>query len=109
MAKQWVPGTTEAERRSAVSRAYYALYHAGMAYAVGQHYPGVERSTHDQLWLWLQGRPDPAVRVWATDAQDVYWARIRADYKADRTGMDRMNAERWVTQAERLLIELRNF
>ncbi len=110
VAKQLVTsGGSEAAWRSGVSRAYYALYHCARNYALEMHYPEPRVGQHQVLWDWFSSRGDTDLQQWALASQDLYWARVRADYKIKNAKMNNLNAEHWISEAERLLAQAEGF
>ena len=79
-------GSTEAEWRSAVSRAYYAAFHVGcellrdLAFRV----PRADRA-HAYVWLRLANSSDPDVQNAGQDLNNLRGERNTADYNAYRT------------------------
>ena len=72
----------EAAHRSAISRAYYYVYHLAMARAVTngfQIYAG--EGTHQQLWRNYSGSPDPDCKKLAEIAKRLKGKREQADYE----------------------------
>ena len=110
VAKQLVTsGGSEAAWRSGVSRAYYALYHCARNYALEMHYTEPRVGQHQVLWDWFSSRGDTDLQQWALASQDLYWARVRADYKIKNAKMNNLNAEHWISEAERLLAQAEGF
>src|SRR5712692_3941849 len=64
LAETWIQGTTEAEWRSAVSRAYYAAFHEArqLVRDLGFVVPRADQA-HAYLWLRLSNCGDPQVRL----------------------------------------------
>ena len=59
LAEVLAAGTTEAEHRGAISRAYYSAFHVceEAAIAKGATFdPTDRRSRHERLWLWFKHR-----------------------------------------------------
>jgi uncharacterized protein (UPF0332 family) len=63
VAELWVHGTSEAEWRSAVSRAYYAAFHVARQLLLACRFrvPQAERA-HSYLWLRLANSGDANVQ-----------------------------------------------
>jgi uncharacterized protein (UPF0332 family) len=85
VASDLATGTTEAEWRSAVSRAYYAAFHVGcqLLRGLGFAVPRADRA-HAYLWLRLSNSGDPDVRSAGLDLNDLRRQRNQADYDAHR-------------------------
>jgi uncharacterized protein (UPF0332 family) len=77
-------GLTEAEWRSAVSRAYYAAFHVArdLLSQCGFDVPRVE-AAHAYLWLRLTNAGHPDVQYAGLDLRHLRIARNRADYDLD--------------------------
>lgn len=72
----------EASRRSAISRAYYYVFHLGLARASANGF--VRRageSTHQQLWRNYSSSPDPDCKKLGEIAKRLRLKRERADYE----------------------------
>ena len=85
LARALVNGSTEAEWRSAVSRAYYAAFHVagGLLGKLGFIVPLGERA-HGYLWLRLSNSGHPDVVSAGRDLQALRRERNRADYDGRR-------------------------
>ena len=79
-------GTTEAEWRSAGSRAYYAAFHVARSLlsGLGFRVPQADRA-HGSLWLRLSNAGDGEVTKAAGLLSDLRRERNRADYDDHRT------------------------
>ena len=72
----------EASLRSAISRAYYCVYHLALARAEANTYkPLPGESTHLQLWRVFSGSPEPDCQKLAIIAARLKEKRERADYE----------------------------
>ena len=72
----------EASLRSAISRAYYFVYHLGLTRAESNAYRARRgEATHSQLWRVYSGSPEPDCQRLATIAGRLKEKRERADYK----------------------------
>ncbi len=78
-------GSTEAEWRSAVSRAYYAAFHIARNLLLGCGFsvPRGEQA-HAHLWLRLSNSKHPDVENAGGDLKSVRSSRNWADYDLDR-------------------------
>lgn len=71
---------TEADRRSSISRAYYAAYHAAAAFGRAR---GILTSghTHQRVWAALRNDPDPARAGVGIRGNALRLLRMEADYR----------------------------
>ena len=73
----------EASLRSALSRAYYFVYHVALERAEKNEFkPLPGEGTHTQLWRLFHGSPEPLCRRLAQIAERLKEKRERADYQA---------------------------
>jgi uncharacterized protein (UPF0332 family) len=71
----------EPSRRSAISRAYYYVFHLANARAKGNGFAFLEgESSHKQLWRNYSDNPEPDCKRLAVMAQRLKEKRERADY-----------------------------
>jgi uncharacterized protein (UPF0332 family) len=71
----------EASRRSAISRAYYYVYHLALARAISNGFQIIEgEPSHKQLWRNYSDSPEPGCRKLAEIAKRLKEKRERADY-----------------------------
>src|SRR5918998_841448 len=76
-------GGTEAERRTAISRAYYAVYHRASSYVREQVLvPTTERLTHQKVWAAVGADSDPIRIDTAVRGNRLQRRRVEADYQA---------------------------
>ena len=97
--------TSEAHQRTAISRAYYAAFHAASSFVRAKALvPPTERLTHDKVWNLLATDPDPD-RVDVGRRGDLLKRlRVNADYRTPLP--DKNLAERVadaLTEARRLV------
>ena len=81
LAEELAKRTDEASLRSALSRAYYFVYHLALQRAEANNFksaPG--EGTHTQLWRLFKGSPEPACLKLALIAERLKEKRERADY-----------------------------
>jgi len=73
----------EAALRTAISRAYYYVYHLALQRATANSFTLQEGDggTHKQLWSIFSGSPDPECKRLGDIASRLREKRIRADYK----------------------------
>jgi uncharacterized protein (UPF0332 family) len=85
VANTLVTGLTEAEWRSAISRAYYAAFHVArqVLRQCGFAVPRADQS-HSYLWLRLAHAGHPDVESAGNELNSLRRARNRADYDLDR-------------------------
>ncbi len=81
LARRLAAGSTEAEWRTAVSRAYYAAFHVArrLLEDVGFRVPRADRA-HAHLWLRLSNCGDLGVQAAAEELQNLRNRRNHADY-----------------------------
>ena len=93
-------GPTEASWRSAVSRAYYAAFHAArlLLRDLGFKTPRADQA-HAYLWLRLSNCGDSQLQVAGQRLKDLRGERNRADYDID-VAMIRTNAATHVHEAD---------
>jgi uncharacterized protein (UPF0332 family) len=102
LADTWIKGATEAEWRSAVSRAYYAAFHEArqLLRALGFQVPRADQA-HAYLWLRLSNCGDPQVQVAGAELNRLRRERNRADYDVDQT-LSQSDALLYVQAARRI-------
>jgi uncharacterized protein (UPF0332 family) len=85
VAELWVRGTTEAEWRSAISRAYYAAFHVArqLWFDCNFRVPRVEKA-HAYLWLRLANAGDPNIQMTGNGLASLRSDRNWADYEFTR-------------------------
>ena len=77
------PGPEEAALRSAVSRAYYAAFHAALEFGVSEGFSS-QRSGEDHFGIrryFQQYKPNEIRRKIASELQRLYDNRRKADYE----------------------------
>jgi uncharacterized protein (UPF0332 family) len=81
VARQLAAGTTEAEWRTAISRAYYACFHVArrLLTDLGFTVPRADRA-HHYLAFRLSNSGEPAVEQAGRDLETLRRVRDRADY-----------------------------
>lgn len=86
LAESWIGGTSEAEWRCAVSRAYYAAFHVArrLMRELGFQVPRGDRA-HAFLWLRLSNCGDAHIQVAGSDLSTLRRDRNAADYDVDRS------------------------
>jgi uncharacterized protein (UPF0332 family) len=103
LAEIWITGSSEAEWRCAVSRAYYAAFHEArrLLRDLGFWPPRGDQS-HAYLWLRLSNCGDlPLVRA-GSDLNSLRRERNQADYDFDQT-LAHANALHHVQSARRIV------
>jgi len=106
----WAQGRAEhgaypVEFRSAISRAYYAAFHVGrnvlkkMGFSIYQNATG-----HEEVYQHLCNSGDDELAKAASKMNDLRAIRNNADYKLNRSDVEKKrNARMHVQQAERLI------
>ncbi len=86
LAETWITGATEAEWRSAVSRAYYGAFHEArrLFRDLGFRVPRSDQA-HAYLWLRLSNCGAAPVILAGSDLNTLRGERNRADYDVDQT------------------------
>src|SRR5207247_11355215 len=81
-AELWVKGTSEAEWRSAISRAYYAAFHAARQFMEDLSFlvPRGEQA-HAYLWLRLSNCGDHQLQIAGSRLNVLRSQRNRSDYE----------------------------
>jgi uncharacterized protein (UPF0332 family) len=104
-ARRYARETTEADWRSAISRAYYAVFHV-LREALPQHGVAVGRAAtaHSNLHLGLLNSGNPDVADLARGLDDLRIERTRADYELTRP-VAQSDADRCVQSAQQLLAD----
>jgi uncharacterized protein (UPF0332 family) len=102
-------GPTEAEWRSAISRAYYAAFHTAREFLIRLRFrvPAGEQA-HAYLWLRLSNTGDPAADSIGRLLRDLRGRRNNADYDLGRP-RSRANADDAVTDARDLIARMDAF
>lgn len=96
-----------AECRSAISRAYYAVYNAAEAFLerMGVHKP--KTNYHFVLHQRLMGSGDQEIHDLGSDLSDLHTKRLRADYHLnDKRAEDVRAAIAATEEVERMLLTL---
>jgi uncharacterized protein (UPF0332 family) len=103
LAKQLVRGTTEAEWRSAVSRAYYACFHVArrLLSDLGFIVPRADRA-HQYLVFRLSNSGEAPVEQTGRDLETLRRLRNRADYD-ETPALPQPQAAAGVQLAERIV------
>jgi uncharacterized protein (UPF0332 family) len=94
LAEELVGRPSEADQRTAMSRAYYAAFHQWRRVAVdaGASFPR-SGDVHRKVVEWMRGHRMPAVRVMGAKLSRLRLIRNKADYE------DRALAPEYVEQA----------
>ena len=96
-------GETEAEWRSAVSRAYYAVFHQARRILLRCGFQPIRGDqAHAFLWLRLANSGHPDIRQAGLDLQELRGMRNWADYDMDQS-MHHHEAAKHVTSAINLV------
>jgi uncharacterized protein (UPF0332 family) len=84
VAAEWAAGTREAEWRSAVSRAYYSVYHVGRELLIRAGFAIPDGPTgHSAVLLRLANAGQPDIREAGNTLRILRGFRNRADYDLD--------------------------
>jgi uncharacterized protein (UPF0332 family) len=82
LAEELAKRTEESALRSALSRAYYYVYHLALQRAQANGFTALSgEGTHKQLWRTFNGSPEPDCRKLAEIASRLKEKRERADYE----------------------------
>jgi uncharacterized protein (UPF0332 family) len=82
LAESLAQKSDEASLRSAISRAYYYVFHLGLERAKRNGYkPKETEASHSQLWINYTGSPEPACAKLGEIANRLKLHRVRADYE----------------------------
>jgi uncharacterized protein (UPF0332 family) len=106
VAKGLLSAGTEAAWRSAVSRAYYAIFHVAreLLEDLGFAVPRGDRA-HGHLWLRLSNCGDPPVENAGRELSDLRRERNRADYDVN-VPLSSSTAAALVRDAEQIMLAL---
>lgn len=100
LARELLPKESEAAQRTAVSRAYYAVYHAARRLSPGEPFT----TTHEQLWRSLKQNGAKGERRLGERGNRLKLERHEADYTCAKTKGDwRQRAEDAVAEADKLV------
>src|SRR5437764_113316 len=81
LAEDLAKNKDEASLRSAISRAYYYVYHIALTRAEGNAFtPNKDAPSHKQLWAFFSGSPDPGCQMLAQLGVRLKYKRAQADY-----------------------------
>jgi len=87
LARRLASEPDEASRRSAISRAYYAAYHAAASYVRAKRLVPASRSlSHRLVWAIFATDPDPDRADVGARGRDLQQVRNLADYGASFPG-----------------------
>jgi hypothetical protein len=81
LADELAKSEDEAALRSAISRAYYYVYHLALDRAEKNDFTPVLGGAHVQLWRFFGGSPDPTCRRLGDLGNRLKENRHRADYE----------------------------
>lgn len=105
VARELAQGTTAAHRRSAISRAYYAVYHVAfeLLHALGFRLPRDHRG-HELVWQYLfSSGVDPTIHAGA-QLRRLQSLRVTADYQLrDPHPEAAAVVAHWIARAEQLI------
>lgn len=84
LAEQLSRSTDEASRRTAISRAYYFVFHVADDRAKANNYRRPEDgTTHSSLWSYYERNNNADCKRIAFIGRRLHDRRVRADYKGD--------------------------
>lgn len=106
LSAQLASATSEAEWRTAVSRAYYGCYHICRQFARERTYCEPSRGRHSALMNWFKSFPDTQYQTVGMGLERLYYMRLDADYKYEIL-VAKNRADAAVSQAKLLLAHLR--
>jgi len=104
LAESWIQSGSEAEWRSAVSRAYYAAFHKARRLFTDLGFqPPRGDQAHAYLWLRLLNCGDPQIQVAGSDLNTLRRDRNLADYGIDQNlsqtdGLTQVQSARQIIQ-----------
>jgi uncharacterized protein (UPF0332 family) len=82
LAQELARRADEASVRSAISRAYYFVYHLALKRAAANNFSlKLDEGTHAQLWVVFSGNPEPDCQWLGVIGNRLRDRRVRADYK----------------------------
>jgi len=85
-AERLAHGTTEGDWRSAMSRAYYAVFHFFLDFFLAQGLDlGSGAQAHSSLYMGLNNCGEPTVAPIANDVDDLRRSRVLVDYNLNAT------------------------
>ncbi|MBC8142237.1 MAG: hypothetical protein H7Y38_12435 [Armatimonadetes bacterium] len=107
MARDLAQGSTEAQWRTAISRAYYAAFWVARDLVVESGVPvrDLGENTHNAIWDNLETDYNEAGESLGIMGRDLKKSRIRADYRD--VPLQALQAEQSVRVATRLISALR--
>ncbi len=106
VAEELAKGKREAHRRSAISRAYYAVFHeAKQALQTKRNeYVPKNSNAHAHVQTWLINQQDNTLSALGSDIGNLHSQRLRADYNIDELIIDK-NDEMLALSLARILIQ----
>ncbi len=103
LAEMGVKGSTEAEWRTAVSRAYYAAFHKARKLFIGLGFqPPKGDQAHAYLWLRLLNCGNQQVQLAGSNLNSLRRYRNQADYDVDQK-LIQANARLQVLEARQIV------
>jgi hypothetical protein len=105
LASELVRGSRAAELRTAISRAYYAVYNVSVEILAGMGFR-IDRGPggHGDVQKYLGNSRDPEVEKIGSQLVDLHGRRIRADYRLDNKDIENQKTARaLVEQAGRMI------
>jgi len=98
-------GAYPAEFRTAISRAYYAVFHFGLNFLRGMGFSILQNAdAHEEVYRHFNNSGDRELVKVATKFHDLRTKRNHADYDLKRPEVEaKENAKMWVQSAGRLI------
>src|SRR5438046_1576262 len=106
LASQLVGGTSPAECRTAISRAYYATYNVAVEILKDMGFPISKGPTgHRDVQNQLSNSGDAEVMKVGSQLTDLHSRRIQADYRLDRTDVENIKTAHTLVEQARKMIQ----
>jgi uncharacterized protein (UPF0332 family) len=105
LASKLASGTQAVEFRTAINRAYYAVYHVGVEILKGMGFQISEGpGGHGEVRNRLYNSNDDEVKKVASQLGTLYSQRLDADYRLYKTNVEKQkNAQAAVKQADKMI------
>lgn len=97
-------GSDPAQYRSAISRAYYAVYNTADRFLARMNFQRPKQDYHDILQKRLLASGDPAFKQLGSNLGDFHRERVAADYHMDKKEPEgQRNAQAAVMKAQQMI------
>jgi len=104
LAKKLCSGNTEAERRTAVSRSYYAVYNLMAKFFRDKDIPvPLAAEGHEKVSQYVNNSGIPEAAKLSGAIGNLRGARNDADYELDQIDFNHKISALWVAEAQRLI------